>query len=229
MSIYRRLLRRHGHARWWPGESPFEVCVGAILVQNTNWTNAERALDNLRRGSLLSYAALRDVPLPALATLIRPSGCFNVKARRLQAFLGFLGAEYGGDLEAMAREAVPTLRARLLTVPGIGRETADSIILYAAGLPTFVVDAYTRRVFGRLGLLTGAEAYDDIQSLFMSRLPAEAGLYNDYHAQIVLLGKDVCRPRPRCADCVLDAVCAKRGVAPRTDERRAGAEREVRA
>jgi endonuclease III related protein len=229
LSIYRRLLRRRGHAGWWPGETAFEVCLGAILVQHTAWPNAERALTNLRQAGLLSYEALRDVPVEALADLVRPAGCFNVKARRLRALLGFLGTEYGGDVAAMGREKAPALRRKLLAVPGIGRETADSIILYAAGLPVFVVDAYTRRVFGRLGLLRGTEAYDDIQAFFMSRLPPDRDLYNDYHAQIVLLGKDVCRPRPRCAGCVLDRVCAKRGVGEWTGGRQADAEREVSA
>jgi endonuclease-3 related protein len=231
MSIYRRLLRGRGHAGWWPGETPFEVCLGAILVQNTAWTNVEKALKRLRQENLLSYEALRAVPAEVLAPLIRPSGYYNVKARRVRAFLDFLGATYAGDMAALAREDPRDLRRKLLAVPGIGRETADSIVLYAAGLPLFVVDAYTRRIFGRLGLLTGAEPYDEVQAVFMSRLPREAALFNDYHAQIVLLGKDVCRPRPRCAACVLEKGCLKRGVeGPRVAAGRArGAEREVRA
>lgn len=228
LAIYRRLLRSRGHAGWWPGETAFEVCLGAILVQNTAWTNAARALDALRGANLLSYQALRNLPAEDLAPLIRPSGTYNLKARRLRAFLDFLGAAYGGDVAAMAAEPAEDLRGKLLAVRGIGRETADSIALYAAGLPLFVVDAYTRRVFGRLGVLSGGEAYDDVQAFFMSRLPREAPLFNDYHAQIVLLGKDVCRTRPRCAECVLQDVCAKNGVGvaaqvarPRTREVRA--------
>ena len=171
ISIYRRLLRRQGHAGWWPGETAFEVCVGAILVQHTAWPNAERALTNLRRPDSCRTRPSGTCRSRPVVDLVRPAGCFNVKARRLRAFLGFLGTEYGGDVAAMGREKAPALRLKLLAVPGIGRETADSIILYAAGLPVFVVDAYTRRVFGRLGLLRGTEAYDDIQAFFMSRLP----------------------------------------------------------
>jgi endonuclease III related protein len=225
MSIYRRLLRRRGPAGWWPGETPFEVCLGAILVQNTAWTGAERALANLRQAKLLSYESLVGLPLGRLASLIRPSGCFNVKAQRVRAFLDFLGREYGGEVAAMRGEDPWELRRKLLGVRGVGRETADSIALYAAGRPLFVVDAYTRRVFSRLGLIRGTEAYDDVQAFFMSRLPLQATLFNDYHAQVVLLAKDVCRPRPRCAECVLEDACAKRGVR----ELGAGAEREVRA
>jgi len=212
LRLYRRLLRRFGHAGWWPGGTPFEICVGAVLVQNTSWTNVERALEELRRRDLLSFERLHAVPLSRLARLIRSSGYYNVKARRVRALLDFLDAEYGGRVEAMSTEPPRALRARLLAVSGIGRETADSIVLYAAGLPLFVVDAYTRRVFSRLGLLRGHEPYDDVQRFFMERLPADAPLYNDYHAQVVLLGKDVCRPRPRCALCPLQDLCPKRGV-----------------
>jgi endonuclease-3 related protein len=211
--VYRRLLRRFGHAGWWPGETPFEVCLGAILTQNTSWTNVEKALAGLRRRGILSYEGLRGLPPTRLAPLIRSSGYFNVKARRVKAFLTFLGREYAGRGEAMASEDPRALRAKLLAVDGIGRETADSIVLYAAGLPLFVVDAYTRRVFGRLGFLRGDEAYDEVQSFFMSRLAPDVALYNDYHAQIVRLGKDVCRPRrPRCRTCPLEAMCPRHGV-----------------
>jgi len=210
--IYRRLRRRFGDAGWWPGETPFEVCVGAILTQNTSWSNVEKALSRLRRRGLLSFARLAALPPSRLAPLIRSSGYYNVKARRVRAFLDFLEAQYRGRVEEMAGEPAAALRARLLAVPGIGRETADSIVLYAAGLPLFVVDAYTRRVFSRLGLLRGDEPYDEVQRFFMEKLRPDARLYNDYHAQIVLLGKDVCRPRPRCDRCPLDDLCPKRGV-----------------
>jgi endonuclease-3 related protein len=210
--IYGRLRRRFGPSGWWPGETPFEVCLGAILTQNTSWTNVEKALEVLRRRGRLSFGGLRSLPPSRIAPLIRSSGYFNVKARRVKAFLVFLGREYGGRVEAMAREDPWTLRARLLAVDGIGRETADSIVLYAAGLPVFVVDAYTRRVFGRLGHLEGDETYDEIQAFFMGRLPPEVALFNDYHAQIVRLGKEVCRPRPRCGACPLADLCPRRGV-----------------
>jgi endonuclease III related protein len=211
-AVYSRLLRSQGHQGWWPGETPFEVCLGAILTQNTSWTNVEKALSALRQRGLLSFDRLRSVPASRLAPLIRSSGYFNVKARRVVAFLRFLSRSFGGRVEAMAREDPWELRARLLAVDGIGRETADSIVLYAAGLPLFVVDAYTRRVFERLGFLEGGEAYDEVQRLFMESLPRDAGLYNDFHAQIVRLGKDVCRPRPRCGECPLSRQCPKLGL-----------------
>ena len=212
LSIYRRLVGGRGHAGWWPGETPFEVCLGAILTQNTSWSNVDKALAVLRKRGRLSYESLRRCGPARLAPLIRSSGYFNVKARRVHAFLTFLGREYGGRVEAMAAEDAAVLREKLLSVIGIGRETADSIALYAAGRPLFVVDAYTRRIFGRLGLLAGDETYDEVQRFFMDRLPRDAGLYNDYHAQIVLHGKEVCRTVPRCGECVLVDLCEKKGL-----------------
>lgn len=214
VQIYRKLLGHHGHAGWWPAESPFEVCVGAILTQNTAWANVEKALDALRDRRLLSYRALRPMPAARIAPLIRSSGYFRVKARRLRAFLRFLGREYEGRVEAMRHEEPGSLRRKLLAINGIGRETADSIALYAAGLPLFVVDAYTRRIFARLGRLRGDEGYDEVQRLFMERLPPDPALFNDYHAQIVRLGKEVCRTRPRCGVCPLEDRCPKKGVIP---------------
>ena len=210
--VYQRLRHRFGPAGWWPGETPFEVSIGAILTQNTSWANVEKALEALRSRRILSYAGLRRLTNARLAGLIRSSGYYNLKARRVRAFLDFLGREYGGRAEDMASEDPSALRARLLEVDGIGPETADSIALYAAGLPVFVVDAYTRRIFARLGILRGDEAYDTIQSVFMDRLPRDVALYNDYHAQIVRLGKEVCRPRPRCSGCPLDDLCPRWGV-----------------
>jgi endonuclease-3 related protein len=216
LRIYSLLRRRFGHAGWWPGETPFEVCVGAILVQNTSWTNVERALGSLRERGLLRFETLHAVPVARLSRLIRSSGYFRVKARRLRALLGFLERRCGGRVAALGRERPGRLRAALLEVPGIGRETADSIVLYAAGLPLFVVDAYTRRIFARLGFVRGDETYDEIQRFFMERLPRRAALFNDFHAQIVTLGKSICRPRPDCGSCPLAGVCLRRGVARRT-------------
>ena len=210
--MYERLREGFGHAGWWPGDSPFEVCVGAILVQNTSWANVERTLDALKKRGLLSFRALERLPASRLAPLLRSSGTFRVKARRLRAFLDFLSSEYGGRVEAMRSEDLALLRRKLLAVPGIGPETADSIALYAAGLPSFVVDAYTRRIFTRLGLLRGRESYAEVQRLFEGHLPRDAALYNDYPAQIVRLGKDVCRARPRCAACPLEDLCPRRGL-----------------
>ena len=210
--IYRRLHAHFGHAGWWPGESAFEVCVGAVLVQNTAWTNVEKALDVLRARGLLSYEGLGPLTAAEIAPLVRSAGCFNVKARRLRAFLDFLGQGYGGRVEAMEAEEPARLREKLLGVAGIGPETADSIALYAAGRRLFVIDAYTRRIFSRLGVIRGHEPYDAIQRLFMDALPADAGLYGDYHAQIVLLAKDVCTRRPACDVCPLNGECPRVGV-----------------
>ena len=212
LAVYERLALAFGPAGWWPGESSFEVCVGAILVQNTAWTNVERTIDGLRRRELLSFEALHRLPPSRLAPLLRSSGTFRVKAARLRALLDFLGREYGGRVEAMRAEEPGRLRRKLLAVDGVGPETADSIVLYAAGHPSFVVDAYTRRVFTRLGRLRGRERYDVVQRFFTDALPPDAALYNDYHAQIVRLAKDICRPRPRCAECPLEDLCPKRGL-----------------
>jgi endonuclease-3 related protein len=206
-AVYGRLRAAFGHAGWWPGDSPFEVCVGAILVQNTAWANVERTLDALKKRRLLSFRALDRLSERHLAPLLRSSGTFRVKARRLRAFLDFLSSEYDGRVEAMRAEQPAELRRKLLAVPGVGPETADSIVLYAAGHPSFVVDAYTRRVFTRLGLLRGGESYADVQRLFEEHLPRDAALYNDYHAQIVRLGKGSCRTRPRCPECPLADLC----------------------
>jgi len=212
LAIYNRLRDAQGPAGWWPGESALEVCLGAILTQNTAWTNVEKALGALRARGLLTYEALRTLPRRRLAALLRPSGTYKVKAARVAAFLAFLGREYGGRVEAMSRETPAVLRRKLLDVNGIGPETADSIALYAAGLPVFVVDAYTRRVFSRLGLLRGDEGYDEVQLFFMERLPPDPALFNDYHAQLVRLAKDVCRAVPRCAACALADRCPRTGL-----------------
>ncbi len=221
--VYERLRGAFGHAGWWPGDSPFEVCVGAILVQNTAWANVERTLERLKKRRLLSFQALDRLSAKHLAPLLRSSGTFRVKARRLRAFLDFLSSEYGGRVEAMRSEDPSALRRKLLAVPGIGPETADSIALYAAGHASFVVDAYTRRVFTRLGLLGGGESYAGVQRLFEEHLPRDAALYNDYHAQIVRLGKDFCRARPRCPECPLGDTCptARHSESARPSGRRA--------
>jgi endonuclease III related protein len=208
--IYHRLAAARGPAGWWPGDSPFEVCLGAILTQNTAWTNVEKALEVLRERGLLDFSALSALSAEEIAPLIVPAGCFNVKARRVKAFLDFVEREYGGDVSLMALEDRWALRAKLLGVSGVGRETADCIVLYVARHPLFVVDAYTRRVFERLGFLQGGEPYDEVQRFFHERLPADAELFNDYHAQIVLLGKDVCRKVPKCTVCPLSTRCASR-------------------
>jgi endonuclease-3 related protein len=209
LAPYRLLFDRHGPQHWWPGESPFEVMVGAVLTQNTAWGNVEKAIANLKRADALGCAAMLALTDGELAELIRPAGYFNVKAARLKSLCRFLAQR--GVAEAPERLAgqdnLAAVRRDLLAVHGVGEETADSILLYALGLPSFVVDAYTRRAFARLGLLRGGERYGDIQRQFEAHLPRDLALYNEYHALIVQLGKSHCRPRPRCADCPLNSIC----------------------
>jgi endonuclease-3 related protein len=210
---YRLLLAHFGPQGWWPGDTPFEVMVGAVLTQNTAWANVEKAIGNLRSAGALDCRAILQMPETDLAQQLRPAGYFNVKARRLRAFCAFL--EERGVLDSPERLGsqgdFQTLRKALLAVHGVGEETADSILLYALGFPVFVVDAYTRRIFGRLGLLRGNESYGGVQALFHAHLPQEVGLYNEYHALIVRLGKEVCRPRPRCGRCPLNCICPGAG------------------
>lgn len=209
MPIYRKLLAHFGPQRWWPGETPFEVMAGAVLTQNTAWVNVERAIAALKAADALSVAAILALDDADLAQLIRPAGYFNVKAKRLKALCAFIAAAGCADApERLARTGtLAELRERLLAVHGVGEETADSILLYALGLPVFVVDAYTRRSLTRLGRLAGGERYAAIQAGFHAGLPADAALFNEYHALIVTLGKQFCRPRPRCAGCPLRTGC----------------------
>jgi endonuclease-3 related protein len=209
--VYRRLLDRYGPQHWWPAREPFEVIVGAILTQSTAWTNVEKAVASLRDAGRLSAAALRELPEAELAALIRPCGYYNVKARRLKAFVKWLGESCGDNLDRLFSRDIGRLRRELLLVHGIGEETADSIILYAGGLPVFVVDAYTRRILGRLGLSPAPDSYAALKALFMENLPADAGLFNEYHALLVRLGKDCCRKTPRCPACPL-APCKNPGL-----------------
>jgi endonuclease-3 related protein len=202
--IYRRLLDALGPQHWWPGQSPFEVMVGAVLVQNTSWQNVKRAIDNLRRAELLEPHALFALPEEELQKLIQPAGYFRIKAKRLRSLLKFFVQRYDGSIEAMLRTPLPALREELLGVHGVGPETADSILLYAGGLPSFVVDAYTQRIFARHGWISFDADYHDIQDYFQTGLPADVAMYNEYHALLVRVGKDYCRKsRPLCAACPL--------------------------
>lgn len=201
--IYERLMRTFGKRHWWPAETPFEVMVGAILTQNTAWKNVEKAIINLKKKKLLNPKVLLKLRNSDLARLIRPAGYFNVKALRLKNFLQYLDSRYGRNVREMSRAPTKQLREELLQVNGIGEETADSILLYAAGKRSFVVDAYTRRIFSRHRYLSGKEDYRTIQSIFTELLPKSTPLYNDYHAQIVEAGKDFCRKKPRCSVCPL--------------------------
>jgi endonuclease III related protein len=203
LDIYDLLFARYGRRNWWPAETPFEVCVGAILTQNTNWGNVEKAIGNLKREGLLTPGALRDIPVVNLAELIRPAGYFNVKSERLKGFVDWLFTGYAGSTEKMACVDWLKLREELLKVRGIGPETADSILLYACGKPSFVVDAYTRRLFEVLGLLDGKESYEEVRALFMDNLPPDVHLFNEFHALIVQHAKDHCRKKPVCHGCPL--------------------------
>jgi endonuclease-3 related protein len=204
LDYYRAMFGALGPQHWWPGKSPFEVIVGAILTQNTAWSNVERAITNLRRGRLLHPAALETIPAPRLAGLIRSSGYFRQKAKKLKAFVRFLRVEYAGSLARMFRTPTALLREKLLAVHGIGPETADSILLYAGEHPVFVVDAYTRRILERHDLAHPRATYDQLRSLFESHLPRETPLFNEFHALIVNTGKNWCRARnPLCSECPL--------------------------
>ena len=201
---YRRLLEDYGPQHWWPAETRFEVVIGAILTQNTAWTNVERAIANLKRERLMTPEALHRVSTRRLAGVIRPSGAFNIKAGRLKAFVRFLMEHYQGDWDRMLQEPVEVLRPRLLSVKGIGPETADSILLYAEGVAIFVIDAYTRRVLDRHRLVSHRASYDQLQRFFMDHLSAKANVYNEYHALLVKVGKEHCKRRPICAGCPLE-------------------------
>ncbi|MEN6407749.1 MAG: endonuclease III domain-containing protein [Thermoguttaceae bacterium] len=211
-AVYRRLLETFGPQHWWPGESPFEVIVGAVLTQNTSWTNVERAIRNLREADVLELRALADVPVEELEELIRPAGYFHVKARRLRSLLDFLMDRYQGSLTKMFATPLPELREQLLAVHGIGPETADSILLYAGELPSFVVDAYTHRVFSRHGWIGFDADYLQIQDYVQTELPQEVPMYNEFHALLVRLGKDFCRKSsPKCEACPLHAMLPQGG------------------
>jgi len=208
--IFTRLFDRFGPLDWWPAETPFEVCVGAILTQNTAWSNVEKAICALKQEGIMSHTTLHECDPEKLARLIRPAGYFNVKSRRLQDFTAWLSLNHQGSLERMFAGDWQELREDLLRVRGIGPETADSILLYAGNKPSFVVDAYTRRLFQRLGLLPEATSYEQTRALFMNDLPEDVRLFNEYHAQIVQQCKRFCRSKPLCSGCPLYDSCPSR-------------------
>lgn len=206
MQIFDRLYARFGQQHWWPGQSRFEVIVGAILTQNTNWANVEKAIENLKKASVLTPAAMHRLDKASLAGLIRPAGYYNIKASRLSALLDWLFSRYGGDLGRLTDLATDSLREQLLGITGIGPETADSILLYALERPVFVVDAYTARIMVRHGLIEPPFDYVQLQELFHRCLPRDVRLFNEYHALLVRLGKEYCRPTARCEGCPLQDI-----------------------
>ena len=208
-TVLDRLLKRFGPQSWWPADDRFEMMVGAVLTQNTAWRNVERSLAALRQAEVLTPRALWCLPEPELQTLIRSSGFFQRKSQCLKNLAGVICGPYRGRIDAFLAGDLLAVRRRLLDQPGIGPETADCIVLYAANLPIFVVDAYTRRIFSRLGLLDAQASYDTIQQYAMRRLPADHALFNEFHALLVALAKDCCRSRnPLCESCPLSDLCS---------------------
>jgi len=210
ISIYRALFRAYGSQHWWPGETPFEILVGAVLTQNTSWTNVEKAIANLKQERVLTFPRMLNAAPGKLALLIRPSGYFNIKTKRLRNLLLFIRTNYADSLVRMFSTDPARLRQQLLEVNGIGQETADSILLYVGEKPFFVVDAYTKRIFSRLGLIADNADYRTVQRFFMNNLAKNVNFYNEYHALIVRIGKDHCKKvKPLCGDCPIHAKCRK--------------------
>ena len=202
-TIYDCMAEYYGPTHWWPGDSPFEIAVGAVLTQNTAWTNVEKAIVNLKREELLAPRAILECPAAALETALKPSGYFRVKAKRLRSFCDYLVRRYGGNMARMARQPLDRLRPELLDVNGIGPETADDILLYACEKTVFVVDAYTRRIFSRHGLVPPAIEYEALRAFFERHVAPDLHGYKEYHGLIVWTGKDFCRRKPKCKGCPL--------------------------
>lgn len=209
--VFHVLDRAWGPQGWWPARTALEMIVGAVLTQNTAWTNVEKALARLEEAGALDLDVLHRLPLDQLAERIRPAGYFNVKARRLRAFTTMVYSAYGGSLNALLAEPSPGLREVLLEVNGVGPETADSILLYAAGHPWFVVDAYTRRILSRHGWMDPSASYDEVAAIFTRAMSPDVGRYGQYHALLVRLAKKHCRTRPECASCPLETYLPREG------------------
>jgi endonuclease-3 related protein len=201
--MYKRMEDRFGPQNWWPAQSELEVVVGAVLTQNTNWNNVEKAISSLKEKNLLSVKGIHAATAERLAQVIRPAGYYNVKARRLKNLLNLIVESYNGKLSKLLKENTNRMREMLLSVNGVGPETADSILLYAAHRPVFVVDAYTRRILARHGFVHNRSGYDDVQRIFQDHLPADEAFFNEFHALIVQTGKAFCRKKPDCARCPL--------------------------
>ncbi len=204
LDLYQRLLNKFGSQGWWPGETPFEVAIGAILTQNTSWRNVALVIEVLKAEGSLDAAVLGQFSEAELARRFHSAGYYNIKARRVKNFLDFFAGRFGNSMENMAGEDWPSLRGELLRLNGIGPETADSILLYALHKPTFVVDTYTFRVLSRHGVVTDPCSYEELRQLFMDALPPEVPLFQEYHALMVRVGKEFCRPQRRCPGCPLE-------------------------
>jgi len=204
MEMYKRLYDYFGPQHWWPAETPFEVCVGAILTQNASWQNVERAIKNLKEKNLLDPFKIYKLPLNTLSQVIKPCGFYNIKAKRLKNFVKFLVEKYEGNLNKLFAKELPEVREELLSLKGLGKETVDSMLLYAGNFPIFVVDAYTYRILNRHYLIPEETTYDEMQSLFMDNLPPDPQLFNEYHALLVACGKNFCKKKePLCETCPL--------------------------
>ena len=202
--MFHLMFERFGPQDWWPAETKLEMMLGAVLTQNTNWKNVEKAIGNLKRKGLLTFEALSSLKVDELADEIRPAGYYNVKAGRLKNLITFVQQTYDGKLNKCLHEVTGVLREGFLSVKGVGPETADSMLLYAACKPVFVVDNYTFRILNRHGLVFEEAAYDDLQEIFTDNLPRDVGLFNEFHALIVQVGKDFCRKKPKCRECPLN-------------------------
>jgi endonuclease III related protein len=209
MDYYRAMLAHFGPRDWWPADSAFEVCVGAVLTQNTAWRNAAKAITNLKEASCMDPESIHSMPQDRLSELIRPAGYFNVKAKRLKNLIRHIVEDHGSDLNSMFSDDLDTLRESLLSINGVGYETADSIILYAARRPVFVIDAYTKRILVRHGFAGEKVDYHAMQQLFHSHIPPDTELYNDFHAQIVGVGHRYCKRKPLCDECPLRGFLAR--------------------
>ncbi len=203
MRIYDRLFERFGPQYWWPGQTKTEIIIGAILTQNTNWENVKKAIKNLKKARMLNFSKIKDADLATLAELIRPSGYYNMKAVRLKNFVNFFFDEYQGSWKKFQNEPLEKLRDKVLSVNGVGPETADSILLYALDKPVFVIDAYTRRALLEHGLIKPEDDYHTVQKLFMENLEHKVPFFNEYHALFVRLAKEHCRTKPLCEQCPL--------------------------
>jgi endonuclease-3 related protein len=211
IKIYRTLYKTYGPRHWWPGETSFEVMLGAILTQNTSWRNVEKAIQRLKGKGVLNPERIYRLKKSQLASLIKSSGYYRIKADRLKAFVNFLYEEFDGELKKMKKERLEELREKLLGVKGIGPETADSILLYGLKKPIFVVDAYTKRILSRHRMISEKASYEEVQKLFMGHLPQDEKLFNEYHALFVHLGKTLCKKIPKCD------ICPIRGIEQRAE------------